>query len=181
MFFKRRNLSFLIILIAGLGLLLTLENCKCNPDPVELDQEKDSIISEDSIKDEDIMLTYQPEYAFYYLEFNEELGVDEIVVQRKFEENIDAEFIKEQLNFTYPTVQISRIEEKQEVIDVYIQDANYLTQQMGSYGADEYLLHTVYAFTSLAGVETVRFHFKEGDHAEPRAYSRADWNYPIKE
>ena len=180
MLFRRKNLSLLIVLIAGLGLLLTLENCKCNPDPVEEDQAEDSITVEDRIE-EDIMLTYQPEFAFYYLEFNEELGVDEIVVQKKVDENINADYIKEQLNFTYPTVQISRIEEKQEVIEVYIEDANYLTQQMGSYGADEYLLHTVYAFTSLAGVETVRFHFKEGDHAEPRAYSRADWNYPIKE
>lgn len=175
---------FVIVLIAGLGLLLTLENCKCKSEPVIEEQDTDTFIveEEDTIPGEnDIMLTYQPEFAFIYLEYNEELGVDEIIIQRQVDETAKPDFIKEQLNFTYPTVQISRIEQNQDIIEVYIDDATYLTQQMGSYGADEYLLHAVYAFTSLPDIKTVRFKFKEGDHAEPRDYTRADWNYPVKE
>jgi hypothetical protein len=59
-----------------------------------------------------------------------------------------------------------------DTIYVEIKNSTYLTQQMGTTGADSYISTTVYTLTELKGIKYVDFKFVEGDHAQPGTYDR---------
>lgn len=160
---------------------MTVSGCQCNAPTIEEETIDVDTLKSNEQQEDTFSLNYQPEFAFYYLEYNEETGEDEIVVQEVIQPEMDEEFIQQRLNLTYPKVQISEINlDSDSILNVYIEDATYLTQQMGSYGAQEYLLHAVFAFTSIEKIKAVHFHFKEGDHAEPKLYFREDFKQYLK-
>lgn len=55
---------------------------------------------------------------------------------------------------------------------VEIINAEYLTQRMGTTGAQNYLAAATYSLTETPGVRGVDFIFQEGDHAAPGVYTR---------
>jgi hypothetical protein len=59
-----------------------------------------------------------------------------------------------------------------DTIYVAIKESTYLTQSMGTSGADDYVSTTVYTLTELKDIEYVNLNFTEGDHARPGTYSR---------
>ena len=59
-----------------------------------------------------------------------------------------------------------------DTIYVAIKESTYLTQNMGTTGADDYISTTVYTLTELKNIKYVSFNFSEGDHARPGTYSR---------
>lgn len=65
-----------------------------------------------------------------------------------------------------------------DTIFIAIKNPEYLTQQMGSTGAFEFMITTTFTLTELRGIACVSFDFQEGDHASPGTYSRKyywDW------
>lgn len=66
------------------------------------------------------------------------------------------------------------------VADIEVINAEYLTQRMGSSGAQVYLAQVTYTLTENPDIQKVNFMFEEGDHAMPGIYVREDFqNYPI--
>jgi hypothetical protein len=67
--------------------------------------------------------------------------------------------------------------EKQQgdTVFVKIDSANYLTKQMGSAGARDFMAVTTFTLTEADNVHYVFFDFIEGDHASPGVYSRASF------
>lgn len=59
---------------------------------------------------------------------------------------------------------------------INIDNSHYLTQQMGTTGADEYLAKLTFTVTELKGINFVNLHFLEGDNAVPGTYERTDFN-----
>ena len=60
---------------------------------------------------------------------------------------------------------------------VSLAQANVVTEQMGSTGAQCYLAGVTFSLTSFAGIDHVRFDIKEGSHGGPGRYDRADFVY----
>lgn len=56
------------------------------------------------------------------------------------------------------------------VVRLGVTNALKLTTQMGSAGANSYILTAVYSLASLPDIECVHFGFEEGDHAAPGKY-----------
>ena len=56
------------------------------------------------------------------------------------------------------------------VVRVGVDNALKLTTQMGSAGANTYIMTTVYSLASLPEIDCVNFEFEEGDHAAPGRY-----------
>ncbi|MBE9503501.1 MAG: hypothetical protein IME96_04940 [Proteobacteria bacterium] len=56
------------------------------------------------------------------------------------------------------------------IVFIGIDDAEQLTQRMGSSGALSYMASVTYSITSVKGVDCVSFKFEEGDHAVPGQY-----------
>lgn len=61
---------------------------------------------------------------------------------------------------------------KNNIVFIGIDDAEQLTQRMGSSGALSYMAEVTYSITSVKGVNCVSFEFEEGDHAVPGQYCR---------
>ena len=59
---------------------------------------------------------------------------------------------------------------------VSLAQANVVTEQMGSTGAQCYLAGVTFSLTSFEAVDHVRFKFKEGSHGAPGRYDRADFS-----
>lgn len=79
------------------------------------------------------------------------------------------------LNNLHPNVELSFVKTSGDTVFVKINKSTYLTQRMGSSGAEAYLAEVTYNLTELTGINFVDINFKMGDHAEPGIYSRTDF------
>jgi len=67
-----------------------------------------------------------------------------------------------------------------DTIIVKIKESEYLTEQMGTCGADEFMISTTFSLTELKDIHFVTFDFDIGDHASPGTYSRMYYFERIK-
>lgn len=67
-----------------------------------------------------------------------------------------------------------------DTIIIRILDEEYLTEQMGTTGADCFMAETVYTLTENELIKFVRFEMDYGSHAGPGLYSRKDYERMIK-
>lgn len=67
-------------------------------------------------------------------------------------------------------------------VSVEVINGEYLTQRMGTSGADEFLAEATFTLTEHDNIKSVNFIFYGGDHAQPGLYSRKDFirNYKIR-
>lgn len=61
-----------------------------------------------------------------------------------------------------------------ETLYVKLDNSEYVTQRMGTTGADVFMVIATFTLTEIDGVKNVYFEFEEGDHAHPGKYSRDD-------
>ena len=80
------------------------------------------------------------------------------------------------LNNKYPEIKLEFVSIKMDTAYVRINDAKYLTQTIGSSGAQVYFAEATFALTDIKGVKAVNFAFPEGDHAAPGTYTRENFN-----
>ena len=85
--------------------------------------------------------------------------------------------IEAMINNNWPNVQVEVYDRKKDTVFVAISSSAYLTQQMGTAGADAFMISTTFNFTELHQVNYVFFDFEEGDHAVPGLYSRSSWKF----
>lgn len=90
-------------------------------------------------------------------------------------DSLKPEFIIQHLNNSYPKIRLLFDRISNDTIFVKISHSRYLTQQMGSTGADMYLTEATYDLSELTGIEYVNFSFKAGDHAAPGTYCKTDF------
>lgn len=74
--------------------------------------------------------------------------------------------------FAHNQVVLDSLDRRNDTVFVKIDSAQYLTSQMGSAGAREYMAITTFTLTEAAGVNYVHYQFEEGDHAAPGVYDR---------
>lgn len=90
--------------------------------------------------------------------------------------NLRAKDIIEALNIKYPQIKLKWINQKGNKAFVKIADATYLTQQIGTAGAEAFFAEATFSLTEIQGINAVYFDFKEGDHAGPQTYTRESFN-----
>ena len=76
------------------------------------------------------------------------------------------------LNERYPRILLQKKRIGHDTLYTEIKDAMYLTDGMGSTGAEEYLAQAVINLTSVEGIRYVRIDFPEGSHASPDVWGR---------
>lgn len=76
------------------------------------------------------------------------------------------------LNKNNPKIKLDLVRSSNDTLFLKIDDAEYLTQQMGSTGPTMYFATAVYNLTEIAGIRFVHFDFEEGDHAQPDTFGR---------
>lgn len=109
----------------------------------------------------------------YIAVFNKESEQLEAQKNADFDQTLLTEdVLTHALRTNYPDVELEVDRISNDTLFVQIVDASYLTQQMGSSGAQMYIMEATYAYTELPGIEVVHFDFAEGDHAIPGNYTR---------
>ncbi len=91
--------------------------------------------------------------------------------------NLQPADIVDALNIKYPEIKLEWVKLEGDKAFVSIADPTYMTQQAGSEGARAYLAEATFSLTELKGIAAVEFSFKEGDHARPGVYRRADFGF----
>ena len=110
----------------------------------------------------------------YIAAFNEESEQLEAEKNPDFDQSLlTVDALTQALRTNYPEIKLEVGHSSNDTLFVQIDDARYLTQQMGSSGAQVYIMEATYAYTELPDIEVVHFDFAEGDHAVPGAYARA--------
>ena len=70
------------------------------------------------------------------------------------------------------SIKVNFIKTSHDTIYLSIPNSEYLTQRIGSTGAENFLATTTFTLTEMRGIKYVNFKFTEGDHASPGVYSR---------
>lgn len=90
-------------------------------------------------------------------------------------DSLNTNSILAMLNSTYPELKLSIKNTSGDTLFLNLDNGKYLTEQIGSTGAESYLGEVVYNLTEVAGIDFVNINFKQGDHAQPGTYSRTDF------
>jgi hypothetical protein len=134
---------------------------------------------------EETVLTDSFESSFVYNESEAIWGfvIDSVTGDEKLtqlkpveKEVLTCEFVEKIINKTWPRVQIKYLGTSNDTAFISIPDSEILTQQMGSAGAESFMVSTVYSFTEINGIKYVSFDFEIGDHANPGVYDRNSWD-----
>ena len=158
-------------LIIYLGILITLSNCKNKIDKNQQLKNIDEIESKNVYKEEK-----SSETPLWVYHFDDEINDFKIKRSRDFKnDTLTPSIITKIINKSWPKVQIKLDKIDNDTAFVFIPESNYLTQSMGTTGAEEFMVSCTYSFTELTNVNYVKFKFIEGDHAVPGVYSRTSW------
>ncbi len=98
--------------------------------------------------------------------------------QRNFDaDTLTAEGLVRDINTGWDNVTLVFDKIVNDTVYVSIPNSVYLTQQMGTAGADAYISSTTYTLTELTGIHFVRYDFEPGDHLTPGTFSRKDFEF----
>lgn len=115
---------------------------------------------------------------FYNWQANLNDSNGKLEMKRVLTGNIDSlspQSVLTYINTENPKIKLEYLRSSGDTVYLKIQDATILTQQMGSAGATMYLAGVIYNLTELPGINYVNLDFKEGDHAQPGTYNRANF------
>ncbi len=73
------------------------------------------------------------------------------------------------------SIHVDFIKTSHDTLYVSIPNSEYLTQRIGSTGAENFMATTTFTLTEMKGIKYVNYKFQEGDHASPGVYSRKDF------
>jgi hypothetical protein len=129
--------------------------------------------SAETITPQESSVEYDPSEAIWALAYDNE-GVEFEIYQMRpvSSDTLTGKMLERINNKTWPRVQIEFTGTSHDTAFITIPSPSVLTQQMGSAGAESFLISTTYNFTELKGIHYVVFDFEEGDHAVPGVYSR---------
>lgn len=113
-------------------------------------------------------------YVAVFNEQSEQLEAEKNVEFDRTLLSVDA--MTQALRTNYPEIALEVTRISNDTLFAKIVDARYLTQQMGSSGAQVYIMEATYAYTEMPNIKVVHFDFAEGDHAVPGDYSRDDFD-----
>lgn len=159
--------------LISLGLISMIVGCSS---PQQDDRAKEDTDEIGGIDSGSSVLS-DPLEAIWGYEFNQHTEEFEVTQLRSVDsDTLTGETLEKIINNSWPKVQIRYIRTSKDTVYISIPDSKVLTQQMGSAGAESFMVSTTYSFTELNGVYHVSFDFEEGDHGVPGVYKRNSWD-----
>ncbi len=156
-----------------IGLILMIVSC--NPT-----QREDRVTDDTTEKSEigtESSVVYDPLGAIWSYDYNQETEEFKAIQLRPFDrDTLSGETLEKIINKSWPRVQIKFIGTSNDTAFISIPDSEVLTQQMGTTGAESFMISTTFSFTELNGIKYVSFDFEEGDHGVPGVYDRHSWD-----
>ena len=154
-------------------LVISLYSCSRNEKP---DGDKtENIPLPQTVQDEPVVS--RPDSLPWIAQYNQDSQKLKLVRTGQDISSLQASGIIRLANKKYPKVSLKIKRQIADTLVLSIPDAFYLTQSMGSAGAETYLAEVTYSLTELPSVNVVKFNFTEGDHAVPGTYSRKSFKH----
>ncbi|MGM0497907.1 MAG: hypothetical protein ACQESJ_08320 [Bacteroidota bacterium] len=156
-----------------IGLIFLIIGCNRAKQDEQATNEKDEI-SQDSSESS---VVYDSSEAIWTHDYNQQTKEFEVKQLRSVDRDaLTGEALEKINNKSWPRVPVKFIKTSNDTAFISIPDSKVLTQQMGSAGAESFMLTTTFSFTELKGINHVSFDFEEGDHARPGVYERNSWD-----
>ena len=157
----------LVLILLSILFLASCQSDEKHPGKIKKEVTIEPVIKENQIKQLDVpwVAVYNDSTKLMEMKKNP-LGNSSILTA------ID---IVDALNLKYPQIKLELIEIVANKAKVKIEDATYLTQEMGSAGARAYLAEVTFSLTEFPKIAAVDFRFKEGDHAAPQILTRSSF------
>lgn len=92
-------------------------------------------------------------------------------------DSLTAENLVSNINAAWGNVKLVFKKVSNDTLYVSIPDSDFLTERMGSSGAEAYIASTTYNLTELRGIKFVNYDLAEGEHLSPGVYSREDFEH----
>jgi hypothetical protein len=154
-----------------IGLILIAISCNTQK------QDNSSTVDTNGENESESSVVYDPSAALWKYDFNQQTGNFDIIQLRPVDpDTLTGEAIEKIINNSWPRIRIQFNGTSNDTAFVSIPVSTVLTQQMGSSGAESYMISTTYSFTELKGINNVFFDFEEGDHGIPGVYNRNSWH-----
>lgn len=164
-----------------LATLLFIFSCNSNND-INTDADSDSTIVEDTVyesanvpgMDSSMVIKNTPD--IWTADFEETTNAYKIHKPANSRlDTLSGEKLISLINVNWDSIHLNFDKISHDTIYVSIPDSHYLTQNIGSSGAENYLATATFSLTEMKGIKFVNYKFKEGDHASPGVYSRSDF------
>lgn len=160
-----------------IGLLIAIFGCNNGAKVPTHKANSEKVVLADTIKEPENSINYDSQVAIWAYDFDESTKEFKPNQLREFNnDTLTPIGIEKIINKTWPKVQIRYLKTTNDTIIISIPKSEVLTQQMGTTGADQFMISTTYSFTELTDVNYVKFEFEMGDHAKPGVYDRESWN-----
>lgn len=129
----------------------------------------------EEIESTDSSIVYAPEKLYIWSVDSDSMTKIKNPVVKPEYYNVDT--IIKGLNFQYPEIQLKKIKQSNDTLYLGIDDAEYMTQRMGSSGPVFYMANVYFNFTAIPGISYVYLDFTEGDHARPGILTLEDYKH----
>ncbi len=123
----------------------------------------------------DSTLVTSDQSYFWSVEDNGKGSLELIKIRPISADSLNYTSILSMLNSIYPEVKLDVKRISNDTLYLKTKNSKFLTQQMGSTGAFNYLKEVTYNLTEVNNIHYVNFDFVEGDHAQPGTYSRSEF------
>jgi hypothetical protein len=88
-------------------------------------------------------------------------------------DDLNADSLISGLNSRNPEILLQKRNRSGDTLFLFIKDAFFLTTELGSSGARQYLSDVVVNLTAVPGINYVSLDFTEGDHASPGVFGKS--------
>lgn len=156
-----------VILFISLGII----SCGRSADTKSSETDSSSVIPADSPQ------IAKDDHYYWEVSYEQKRGMRFVKSFPISPDSLNTNSIIDKLNFNYPEIKAEPLYLSSDTLFLKISNAKYLTQQMGSTGAQAYLGELTYNLTEIPGVHYIDLQFAEGDHANPGTYSRTDFSH----
>lgn len=163
--------SFTLLLILVCTACLSILSCS-GPDKAP----------EASVSDLDSfdVVIIQPDTVLFWT-----VNLEKRIKERVFKDTIsitEPESVINGIRSIYPDIDLQFRKVSGDTMYVHIDSASVFTDDMGTYGASEYIATVVLNLTSLANINYVNLDFKEGSHAAPGVFAKERFSrYKVEE
>lgn len=158
-------------LIIILFISLACISCNRSSDTASATEDSEFITRTDSTQ------SFKDDHYYWEVSFEQKRGMRFVKTFPISADSLNPTSIIDKLNFHYPEVKLQQLYLSSDTLFLKIPDAKFLTQQMGSTGAQSYLGELTYNLTEIPGIHYIDLNFAEGDHANPGTFSRTDFSH----
>jgi hypothetical protein len=155
-------------------IILTIIFISCNRNEKKPDNTTASQIITDSTENLKPLNIYNPESKLYV--WKSSFDYTKSKNHELVPEILNADSLIKGLNELNENIVLEKIKISGDTIYTEVKDSEYLTEAIGTTGAEMYLADVVLNLTEVAGIKFVNINLKEGSHMQPGTWSKDNFS-----